>query len=106
MVSTEDLEKVRAITETLLRERFEDEFVFDPIVVRATLDQYGEDFLDISVVYDGDQENLDPRWTAHLIGMIRDKMEEVGLTAFPSPSFIPRREWGSIYRKRRKFGLL
>ena len=44
----------------MLTEPFQDEFVFDPIVVRPEIDHDGDEYLEIYVVFDRDQKNLDP----------------------------------------------
>ena len=105
MTTNESLEQVRGIVEDTLNERFKDEFVFDPIVVIPAIDEYGDDYLKIVIVFAGDQKHLDPRWTSRLIGRLRPKMDEVGVTAFPMPEFVEKSEWRSVYKSGRKLGL-
>ena len=72
------LESVRAIVRDDLEGHFKDEFVFDPIVVEPAIDEFGdgtgETYLRIVVVFNGDQNRLDPGWTSGLIRRIRPKL--------------------------------
>ncbi len=94
--------KVAEIVRKTLEERFADEFVFDPIRVIPTVDEYGDGdgqtYLRIMIVFDGDQEGLDPHWTSGLIRRIRPKLIEAGVGEFPSPSFITKSEWPRLER--------
>ena len=65
-VSAETMDQVAALTREILEERFGDDFVFDPILVMSRIDQYGDEYVEIKVVYDGDMKNLDPGWTVGL----------------------------------------
>lgn len=51
-------EKVEVIVRSTLEECFADEFIFDPIVVIPEIDEYGDDYLDTIIVFDGAQANL------------------------------------------------
>ena len=106
-LTPEQLDKVASIISDTLEERFGDEFVFDPIVVIPEVDDYGEDifpYLDIYIVFDGDQTKLDPRWTGgHLIGLLMERMEEeIGIDEFPSPSFVAKSGWKRMERKLKR----
>ena len=96
-------EKVRSIVRETLAEHFADEFVFEPILIVPTVDEFGDGdgstYLRILIVFDGDQEKLDPGWTSGLIGRIEPKLIEAGITEFPSPSFIKKSEWWRSYPK-------
>ena len=99
---------VRKIMRETLAERFtDDEFIFDPIVVVPTVDEWGPDsdgstYLRILVVYDGDRENLSPGWTGFLIRLIRPKLIEEGIEEFPGPEFVGKSEWRSKLKKFRR----
>ena len=99
-------EKVADIVRETLVERFADEFVFDPIRVIPAIDEYGdgdgESYLRIMIVFDGDQEALDPRWTSGLIRRIRPKLIEAGVEEFPSPSFVKKSEWPRLERSLKR----
>ena len=67
--------------------RFRYKFVFDPIQVIPAVDEYGDGdgelYLRIMIMFDGDQEALDPHWTSGLIRRIRPKLIEAGVEEFP-----------------------
>ncbi len=60
MIAKEVTDKVADIVRELLTERFKDEFVFDPIIVEPKFDHDDEEYLNIYIVFDGDQDRLDP----------------------------------------------
>ncbi len=91
---------VANIVSKTLAQRFEDEFVFDPIIVKPETDRDGEEYLHIIIVFDGDQKHLDPEWTAGLLGRIRPKLIEMGIDEFPSKSFVEKSEWEALQRGR------
>ncbi len=103
----EVMEKVENIVRRLLAERFKDEFVFDPIIVQARFDHYDEEYLDIWIVFDGDQKRLDAHWTAGLSGLILDEVTEDEVPVVPSKHFIKKSTWKSMYEPHyRKTGIV
>lgn len=101
-MNAEAKEKVKTIVRNALEKRFADDFIFDPIVVVPEIDEYGDDYLHIFIVFDGDQANLDPSWTGSLIGRIRPHMIDADIDAFPVPSFIIKSEWKYMERNLKK----
>ena len=100
-------EIIKGIVRETIEERFANDFVFEPINVVPTVDEWGPDatgetYLRIIIVFDGDQEKLDPAWTGSLIRRIRPELIEAGIEEFPSPSWIEKSEWESMQRKRRR----
>ena len=99
----ERFEKVKAIVREDLEGHFKDLFVFDPIVVHQAVDEFGdgdgEAYLRILIIFDGDQERLDPSWTSGLIRRIRPQLFAAGVEEFPSPSFIEKSEWWSMFSR-------
>ena len=108
MTSQKRDEIVRRIMKETLEERFkDDEFVFDPIVVVPTIDEWGPDsdgstYLQILVVFDGDWKKLDIDWISSLIRRIRPKLNEEGIDEFPAPGFVGKSEWMSQLKKFRR----
>lgn len=92
------LKKIEDIVRQTVEERFGDEFVFDPILVIAREDIWGEDRVFIYVVYDGDPDKLDPGWTVTLVGKVTDRMSEGELSVVPFKHFIHVSEWDEFYR--------
>ena len=99
MITKEVTDKFAVVVGNHLRERFKDDFVFDPIIVERAVDYYGDgkEYLDIFIIYDGDYENLDPRWTSGLSVMLWPEREEYGITSVPSISFVEKSEWEAVY---------
>ena len=97
MISESVADEVANLVETHLKERFKDEFVFDPIIVEPQIDHDGEEYLDIFIVFSGDQKKLDPDWTLGLVGLIRPKLIEMGVSTVPSKSFVEKSEWEEIF---------
>ena len=97
--------RAEAIVRETLEDRFKQELVFDPVLVVPAVDEFGDGdgstYLRVLIIFDGDQEQLDPGWTSGLIGHIEPKLVDAGIEEFPSPSFIERSEWLSLYRWRR-----
>ena len=91
---TEELaEQVSAIIQADLDDApFLDKITFGPIVVEP---QYyiDEESLNVYIVYTGERESLDVRWTVGMHWRIRDKLEEAGITQSISRSFVPMSEW-------------
>ena len=103
MTSREREDIVKSIVRAALAERFADEINFDPIVVLHAVDDLGDgdgsDYLRILIVHDGKQPYLDPSRTSDLIRCIRPRLRERGVDEFPSPEFIGKSEWLSMYPK-------
>lgn len=93
--------KVAEIVRKTLAERFGDT-AFGPIRVIPALDEFGdgdgEEYIRIVVVFDGDQDALDARWTSTLIRRIRPKLLDEGVKQFPSFSFVGKSEWPQFER--------
>lgn len=87
------IDKVADILREAFKDRFEDEFVFDPITIEPRFDHEGDEYLKIYIVFDGDVENLDPGWTIGLRGAILDQTEEDEVFIVPSISFVGKKEW-------------
>ncbi len=97
-ISEQDLDRVRNIVARMLAERFRpEEFVFDPIIVKPDLDQDGDDILLVQIIFDGDQDRLDPRRTRGMVGRIYPEMKAIPVTAYPIISFIEKSEWDDPY---------
>ena len=97
---TEASKKIENIVLEDLNERFAGKFVFSPILVEPYITDDGFKYLDISIVFDGDQKLLDPGWYANFIPRIWLKLEEAGIEGFPSTSLIEKSEWKSYNRGR------
>ena len=77
----------------LLVKRYNDTMVFDPIVVIPEVDDYGREYLDVYIAYDGQREMLDAKWDVELHVLVIPYLAELGIQTTPSFSFIPRTDW-------------
>ena len=84
MTTLLDTDRVTDIVRELLVGRFGDAFEFD---------HDGDEYIHVYIVFDGDQSELDPSWTAGLSGRLRPHLVEMGFDSPPSKSFIEKSEW-------------
>ena len=93
-VNAETMDQVAALTKKVLEERFGQDFVFDPILVMSRIDQYGDEYLEIKVVYDGDVKALDPGWTVGMEWRTWDALDKIGAPGLPaSYGFVEKSDW-------------
>ena len=94
---TEETEQqVVAIVRRELDERFPKGFTFDPIYVEPRTYYDGEGFLHLYIVFDGDDDLLDPDLTSTMIGRIQPQLTALGI-AYPfSKSFVEKSEWEEV----------
>ena len=77
----------------LLDETFQGTVTFDPITVEPIVDFYGEDTLEIIVVYDGDYSLLDPHKLIRISSEVDDILYDLGFRNFPLKSYIAKDEY-------------
>ena len=92
--------KVEGLVRKDLEGRFKDEFVFDPIIVNPELDHYGDEFLHIYIIFDGDQKRLDPKWTIGIEDRLQAQLPEGELPYASGHAFIEKSEWKEIHREQ------
>ena len=80
-----------------LTEKFKDEFKFGPIVAVPKTDQYGDEYVHIYIVFQGDQSKLDPEWAGGLGLRIRPMLQKRGIANTPRKSFVEKSEWLEVY---------
>lgn len=76
-----------------LAERFKDDFVFDPILVRKEVDEYGDPYLHTYIVYKGDDSKWDTRWRLSLTWSVWPLSIELGYDNMPMQSYIEKSDW-------------
>ena len=101
MITQEQKDKVSEIVGAALRERFKGEFVFDPIVAESVADEWDDDYLNVTVVFDGDQSRLDPGWTITLVRRVRPELYKAGVKEFPVIRYIAKPTWARWMRQDR-----
>ena len=90
---------IRELIHDLLRERFGSELEFGPIVVLPRFDDDGEEYFHSYIVFDGDQEKLDPTWTLRLSRRLWSQAEELGYPGIPIQLFVKKSEWPALAKK-------
>ena len=97
-ITREVTDAVAKLVGDALRERFKDDgLVFDPIIAERAVDHYGDEYVDIFVIFDGEQKKLDARWINGLRMMLDPQMEELGITSIPGLSFVEKSEWAEVF---------
>ena len=90
--SDEVLREVEALVKKDMEAHF-DGLVFDPILVTPMIDHYGDEYLRIRVIFDGDPELLDAVLAHRLSLRIEPELLEMGFMQFPSSTFVDKAEW-------------
>ena len=83
----------------MLKDRFGGELEFGPILVMPKVDHDGERYLHSYIVFDGNQENLDPTWTLSLSNSLWAQAEQLEYPGIPILLFVKRSEWADLERK-------
>ena len=96
----EIIDRVEDFVRKDLEGRFKDEFVFDPIIANPELDWWGDEFLHIYIIFDGDQKRLEPRWTNGIEGRLLDLLPDGALPHTPGHSFIEHSEWKKFHKEQ------
>ena len=100
VISTENKQKIAGMVRDALAQRFHDQFVFDPIVVRHETDHDGDEYLEIYVVFDGDQKNLGSGWKDGLYDRLWTESIAMGVPSVPGISFVEKSEWEEFMASR------
>ncbi len=95
-ISRETADEFANLVRQALEERFKDDFVFDPIAVESAIDHYGDEYLDTYIVFEGDQEKLDPTWTVHLGVLVWEELERMGIFNTPVFHYVAKTEWEEL----------
>ena len=96
----EVIERVEDFVRKDLEGRFKDEFVFDQVIANPELDHYGDEFLHIYIIFDGNQKNLDPRWTNGIEDRLLMQLPMGELANTPGHSFIEKSEWKRFHKEQ------
>ena len=100
--------QVAAIIRKHLESKFGDRLVFGDIRVIPRLDQWGDEYLHIYTIFDGDGELLDPHWINGLYWLMRPELIEMGIASIPTESYIEKSEydlWFKSYIDKTESGL-
>ena len=94
--NTEKTSRIEEKIKAILRAELPDTFNFDPVMVEGRTDHDGDRYFHAYIVFDGDNDKLDPAWTMTLPEKLWDLSMEMGYPGTPINSFIPRREWKEL----------
>lgn len=98
MITKTVTDEMARLVGAALRERYQDEdLVFDPIIAERVIDHYGDEYVDIFVIFDGDEGKLDDRWTNGLWIQLDPHLERLGITSVPGLSFVEKSEWAEVF---------
>ena len=106
-MTPEAMERMKEVFSETLYARFPHGLVFDPIIIKPTIDYWGDgdEYARALIVVDGDTDLMDAKGMRGLITELRDKLEAEGITEFPSPYYIDKDEY-LYYLKRGKVDTL
>jgi hypothetical protein len=92
-ITEEILQQAEELLRGYLENNFRGQFVFGPIIIELSVDHYGDDNLNIVVVYDGDGGRLDP----HKLNSIGADMElhlhDMGIEGASGAHYIEKSEY-------------
>ena len=91
----DSLERARHVVETVLGEQLDD-VVFDRILVKSDMGPFAEEdgeFVKVMAIYKGKRERLRSERTSQLRRILREKLLDEGITAFPVLYLIMKSEW-------------
>ena len=106
-MTPEAMERMKEVFSETLYARYPEGLVFDPIIIKPTIDYWGdgEEYARALIVVDGDTDLMLKQGTFGLITELRDKLEAEGIMQFPSPWYIDKDEY-LYYLKRGKVDTL
>ena len=98
-MTPESMEKVKLIFAETLDERYAGQLEFDPIIVKPDVDFYGDDYVRVLLVVNGNTDLLDAEWDGTLIRRVRNRLDGLGIYEFPSPYFISKSEYRNFLQR-------
>ena len=101
ILTTDDAttERISNIIHQHLAERFTGKLSFGPVLPVIRTDyQEGLDYLEIYIVFDGNQGDLDPRWTLGLPDRIHLQLAELGFPNMALTSWVHASEWDDLFK--------
>ena len=99
MLTKQARDEIARVVKDDLDQRFGGLFVFGPITAEEQTNLYGDAYLHLEIVFDGDPKNLDSDWTVGMLGRIRPKIEHLGAERLESKAFRSRAEYEALLEK-------
>ena len=106
-MTPEAMERMKEVFSETLYARYPEGLVFDPIIIKPTIDYWGDgdEYARALIVVDGDTDLMTAERNFGFITELRDKLEAEGILQFPSPYYIDKDEY-LYYLKRGKVDTL
>lgn len=93
MVTSEMVnEQVATIVRRHLESKFGNQLAIDEIRIVPRVGYFGDEYLHIYILFDGDGDLLDPTWLNGLYRRMRPEFLELGVTGIPVESYIDQAE--------------
>lgn len=106
MITHDVYEAIVKMVHDDLTGRFKGELEFGPIDIVEEIDHYGDPYLHIRIVFDGDQSKLDSKWTVGLISRLLPQLIDLGIKKIPHRSFFSTEDWEIVKEKSRDWSLM
>ena len=94
-MTPEAMELVKEAFSEALYARFPEGLVFDPIIIKPTIDYWGDGdvIARALIVVDGDTDLMLARGTYGMLTEVRERLQDQGVNEFPSPWYIDKDEY-------------
>ena len=96
------LETLAGLVKERLTDIYDGRIKFDPVIVENKTDFYGEDYLHVYVVFEGDEKLLESRQPMPFSRLIDPELDEFGVEKTPSHSFSKKSEWDELIAAGRR----
>ncbi len=93
MITATQKEEIETFVRDFLTSRLDDSISLDPILVREEIDEYGDEYVHVYVIYESDEYLLPGSVTSSLGLPLWKYTTELGFKFPPSDSFINKSEW-------------
>ena len=103
MFNVQRTDEVVKAVQDILAERFEnDPIAFGPIVVEPAIDHDEDDYMRITIVFEGDPDLLEPSWALDLTRRLQIDLcqKDIGGFDYISKRWVEKSEWEAIQANR------
>ena len=90
------LETLAGLVKERLTDIYDGRIKFDPVIVENKTDFYGEDYLHVYVVFEGDEKLLESRQPSPFSRIIDPELDDFGVEKTPSHSYSKKSEWDEL----------
>lgn len=102
MIAEAQKDDIIRVVREILAEKDNHAILFDPILVEADVDHDGDEYLEITIVYEGDLDALDTKWKVSLIRRFESRLMQAGINEFAylGRRFVEKSEWEALQENR------